>query len=127
MTRPLGYSVERGEDGTIRLFVPVRVGEVHPLTHEQARALRDALTKALGEDTTPSPMGMSNLTPEEQAAENVAMEPCTVCGWGRKRHDVHGFIGHGGVMLGGAGAPHPFTPKSPPGPYEDDVDAWDEF
>ena len=57
----------------------------------------------------PSPMGMSNLTPDEQAAENAAMEPCTVCGWGRKRHED-----------GGAGAPHPFTPRGQPVPYAED-------
>ncbi len=57
MTRPLGYSVERRDDGRIALTVPT--GEhpdwgsefaEHALTVERARALRDALTAALEED-----------------------------------------------------------------------------
>lgn len=61
MTRPLGYSVERQDDGRIALVVP---SCSHPdslegdgpiertLTPEAARALRDALTAALGETDT---------------------------------------------------------------------------
>ncbi len=58
MTRPLGYSVERRDDGRIALTVPT--GEhpdwgsefaEHALTVERARALRDALTAALGEES----------------------------------------------------------------------------